>query len=81
MKGWMINMKDFFDLIARRESCRNYDPNKKVETEKLVKCIEAARLAPLLATASLELCCSEQPVCIPTGCKMCAGNGDESIYR
>ena len=39
-------MKDFFDLIARRESCRNYDPNKKVETEKLVKCIEAARLAP-----------------------------------
>ena len=47
----MINMKDFFDLIARRESCRNYDPNKKVETEKLVKCIEAARL--LLATASL----------------------------
>ena len=42
----MINMKDFFDLIARRESCRNYDPNKKVETEKLVKCIEAARLAP-----------------------------------
>lgn len=74
----MINMKDFFDLIARRESCRNYDPNKKVETEKLVKCIEAARLAP---SACNSQCCSEQPVCIPTGCKMCAGNGDESIYR
>lgn len=41
-----IDMTDFFDLIARRESCRNYDPQKKVETNKLVKCIEAARVAP-----------------------------------
>lgn len=39
-------MKDFFDLIARRESCRKYDPQRKVETEQLVKCIEAARIAP-----------------------------------
>lgn len=39
-------MKDFFDLIERRESCRRYDPKMPVETEKLVKCIEAARIAP-----------------------------------
>lgn len=39
-------MDNFFDLIARRESCRNYDPQKRVETEKLIKCIEAARIAP-----------------------------------
>lgn len=39
-------MTNFFDLIARRESCRNYDPQKQVEKEKLVKCIEAARIAP-----------------------------------
>lgn len=39
-------MKDFFDLIARRESCRRYDPEKSVEKEKLIKCIEAARIAP-----------------------------------
>ena len=39
-------MDDFFKLIARRESCRSYDTQKPVETEKLVKCIEAARIAP-----------------------------------
>ncbi|NLX93315.1 MAG: NAD(P)H nitroreductase [Clostridiales bacterium] len=38
-------MDDFFELIAKRESCRNYS-EKKVEREKLEKCIEAARLAP-----------------------------------
>lgn len=39
-------MENFFDLVVRRESCRNYDPQKPVETEKLIKCIEAARMAP-----------------------------------
>jgi nitroreductase len=38
-------MDNFFDLIAKRESCRDYS-DKPVETEKLRKCIEAARLAP-----------------------------------
>ena len=38
-------MKDFFDLINRRQSCRKY-LDKPVEKEKLIKCIEAARLAP-----------------------------------
>ncbi len=50
----MINMKDFFDLIARREAtCRNYDPNKKGETESLSNALRRRALRPLLATASL----------------------------
>lgn len=35
----------FFELINKRESCRDYS-NKKVDKELLVKCIDAARLTP-----------------------------------
>ncbi|HIZ56302.1 MAG TPA: nitroreductase family protein [Firmicutes bacterium] len=38
-------MSSFFDLIQKRESCRNFD-GRPVEREKLVRCVEAARLAP-----------------------------------
>jgi nitroreductase len=38
-------MTDYFDLIKQRESCRNYK-EKKVEKDKLIACIEAARIAP-----------------------------------
>ncbi|MDR1395269.1 MAG: nitroreductase family protein [Deltaproteobacteria bacterium] len=38
-------MSDFLELAARRQSCRDFS-SKKVEHEKLVKCAEAARLAP-----------------------------------
>ena len=38
-------MSDFFDLCARRQSCRSF-ADKPVEHEKLLRCIEAARLAP-----------------------------------
>lgn len=38
-------MKDFMDLCLRRQSCRDFS-DQAVEHEKLVKCIEAARLAP-----------------------------------
>ena len=39
-------MSDYVDLIARRESCRNFDPNRPVEKEKLQRCAEAAWIAP-----------------------------------
>lgn len=39
-------MMDVFECLERRESCRDYDPDRPVEREKLVRCIEAARLAP-----------------------------------
>ncbi|MDR1081507.1 MAG: nitroreductase family protein [Deltaproteobacteria bacterium] len=38
-------MSDFLELAARRQSCRDFS-DKPVEHEKLVKCAEAARLAP-----------------------------------
>jgi len=38
-------MKDFMDLCLRRQSCRGF-ADRPVEHDKLVKCLEAARLAP-----------------------------------
>lgn len=38
-------MTNYFDLINKRESCRNYT-DKPVEKEKLIACIEACRIAP-----------------------------------
>ncbi|MGN0538557.1 MAG: nitroreductase family protein [Candidatus Fimenecus sp.] len=38
-------MSDFKDLILKRESCRNYS-EKTVDTALILKCVEAARLAP-----------------------------------
>ncbi|MDR2422257.1 MAG: nitroreductase family protein [Deltaproteobacteria bacterium] len=38
-------MSDFLELAAKRYSCRNFS-DRPVEREKLVKMIEAARLAP-----------------------------------
>ncbi len=36
---------DFSQLINHRQSCRNYE-QKKVEQEKIITCLEAARMAP-----------------------------------
>jgi nitroreductase len=38
-------MNDFLDLCLRRQSCRSF-AERPVEHEKLVKCVEAGRLAP-----------------------------------
>jgi nitroreductase len=38
-------MENFFELANKRQSCRQY-LDKPVEKEKLIKCIEAARVAP-----------------------------------
>jgi nitroreductase len=37
---------DFYEVISKRESVRDYDPNKKVDKDKLVKIVNTARLAP-----------------------------------
>jgi nitroreductase len=36
----------FLELARKRQSCRKYDPEKRVSREKIERCIEAARLAP-----------------------------------
>ena len=38
-------MNDFLELVNRRQSCRKY-LDKPVEKEKIIKCMEAARVAP-----------------------------------
>lgn len=38
-------MDDYFELIRKRQSCRSF-ADKPVEKEKIVRCVEAARLAP-----------------------------------
>lgn len=37
---------DFLELAKARQSCRAYDRSRPVEREKLLACLEAARLAP-----------------------------------
>lgn len=39
-------MDSFFKLASARQSCRNYNPDKKVSREELTACLEAARIAP-----------------------------------
>ena len=37
---------DFTEIAEKRQSCRSYDPSRKVEDEKLRACLEATILAP-----------------------------------
>lgn len=37
---------DFREIAEKRQSCRSYDPSRKVEDEKLRACLEVTRLAP-----------------------------------
>lgn len=39
-------MDSFYALASARQSCRNYNPDKKVSREELSACLEAARIAP-----------------------------------
>ena len=39
-------MRDFFQLIRDRESCRAYDAARPVRKEDLIRCAQAAGLAP-----------------------------------
>ena len=58
-------MKDFLDLCTRRQSCRNF-ADKPVEHEKLLKCVEAARLAPSACNSQpWEFVVVENPEIVP----------------
>jgi nitroreductase len=37
---------DFIEIAKTRQSCRQYDPSRAVEREKLDSILEAARLSP-----------------------------------
>lgn len=51
---------NFSDIANNRQSCRNYDPAKQVEEDKIAAILEAGRLAPSA--------CNSQPYLI-TVCK------------
>lgn len=42
---------DFLELAGQRQSCRSYDKNRPVETEKIEHCIEAVRISPSACNA------------------------------
>lgn len=42
---------DFLELAHKRQSVRSYDPDRAVEPEKLIRCIEALRMAPSACNA------------------------------
>ena len=44
---------DYLEIARTRQSCRAYDAARPVEEEKLLACLEAARLAPSA--------CNDQP--------------------
>ncbi len=37
---------DFYKIAQNRQSCRNYDPTREVEEEKIAAILESARLSP-----------------------------------
>ena len=60
---------DFAEITKVRQSCRNYDPQREVETEKLDTILEAARLAPSA--------CNGQPYAIT----VCKGDAAARVAR
>ena len=60
---------NFTEIALTRQSCRKYDPTRKVESEKLDAIIEAARLAPSA--------CNGQPYRIT----ICRGNAASEVAR
>ena len=60
---------DFAEITKVRQSCRNYDPQREVGTEKLDAILEAARLAPSA--------CNGQPYAIT----VCKGDAAARVAR
>lgn len=46
-----MNASELLDLFRQRQSVRVYDPSKSVSEEIIMRCIEAARLAPSACNA------------------------------
>ena len=42
---------DYLEIARSRQSCRAYDASRPVEEQKLLACLEAARLAPSACNA------------------------------
>lgn len=60
---------NFSEIAETRQSCRNYDPNRPVEQEKLDRILASARLAPSA--------CNGQPYHIT----VCKGNAAREVAK
>ena len=69
---------EFSELILTRQSCRNYDPERAVEEEKIEKILEAARLSPSACNGQpyhLTVCKGEAARKVASSCMGGAKNG------
>lgn len=46
-----MDFNEFKELAKKRESCRDYDPDREVEIEKIEACLETMKLAPSACNA------------------------------
>lgn len=46
-----MDFNEFLDLAKVRQSCRNFDPDREVEIEKLEACLESMKLSPSACNA------------------------------
>ncbi len=60
---------NFTEIAEKRQSCRNYDPSREVEQEKLMRILESARLAPSA--------CNGQPYAIT----VCRGDAAKAVAK
>ena len=60
---------NFYEITQKRQSCRKYDPTRRIEAEKLDTLLEAARLAPSA--------CNGQPYRIT----VCQGDAAREVAR
>ena len=60
---------NFTEIAENRQSCRNYDPSREVEQEKLLRILESARLAPSA--------CNGQPYAIT----VCHGDAAKAVAK
>ena len=59
---------DFLKIANIRQSCRGYDANKTIEEEKLLKILDAGRLAPSACNSQpyhFTVCKGEKPKRLP----------------
>ena len=62
---------NFMEIAENRQSCRNYDPVKEVETEKLAQILKAAQLAPSACNGQpykLTVCTGDTAKAVSAAC-------------
>ena len=62
---------NFYEIAQNRQSCRSYDPDRPVETEKIEAILETARLSPSACNGQpyhLTVCSSEAARAVAKAC-------------